>query len=513
MNRIVSGHRAVLAISKGMEELSRIVSTTYGPLGGKVIVEKNGSTLVTTDGASLVREAVFSDVRRLGVSLCRSTSDKTDESVGDGTTTSIILANSIVQHAIKLYTSGYDPVNIVGGIRVGFDKVEEFVRSMSVEVDDDILKRVAIISSHNDELVVNSVLESIYYVGENGTITVVPGESTGIELDKRNGLVIRSGWSSYHFSGNLPERDMEGPLVVVFSYPIDSTEDIKDCLEESSQWPGRGLVVFAPSITGEALTTMIVNDKNDIVKSVGVSYKGPPNGVGGWLQNVAAVTASTIIEKHDSTFSAEKFGSARNIKISEKTTSILSYQEENFIESIRKRTVELECLIKNSKSDYDRDRYTEIMSSINGGFCQMKVGGYTNSEAQQRRSVAEDTLHACRSCLSGGVVPGAGMALFMASACLGDTIGEKVLFGSIQTPSRMLIEKSGHNSSVVVEKILDSCANNDSYWVGWDPIEKIVRDFLKSPHIIDPTEVVINSLKTAVSVACQIINTGLLIHK
>lgn len=511
--KVIEGKRALVALTRGMAELSKLVATTYGPHGAKVAVDKNGRVLVTTDGSSLAREVRFQGLERLGVSLVRSATSLVDGSSGDGTSTTILLANAIVQAALDYYTPRtWDPVSIVRELRDYLPAVESLITDMARTPDEGVLRRVALMASHGDELVSTTVVDAILRVGETGTVLLQPGDGVGIETDYREGIVLDTGWATHSMAkGNGGCRVFDGPMVAVVNEPLLTFNDVQTLMEEASQWPGRGLVIFCPKLTGDALTTLVLNDSKDVLPCIAITYLNPStHGTLDWLEDIAAVTNAHTVDRCAGddvrTFKSEWLGSARKITVEKHKTEILSYPDADV--RIGERVTELLQRADSTTSDYDRDRYRERAGAMDGGLCVLKVGGYTNTEAVERRSRVEDTLHAVRETLKGGVVPGGGRTLHYVSIQdeLCNSISGSVLSRALEEPLRVLCARSGVPFGTLGDLSEDP-------WVGWCPVRGSVENFWDGDSVVDPLGVVLGSLRAAVSVACEVILTGVVLAK
>ena len=512
--KVIEGKRALMTLARGMSELASLVSATYGPHGAKVAVAKPGRVLVTTDGSSLARETWFHGVERLGVSLVRAATSLVDGSTGDGTSTTILLANAIVQSALDHYSPRtWDPRSIVRELREYLPAIESLLTDISREPDESVLRRVAHMASHGDEAVVEAVVTAVLRVGETGTVLIQPGDGVGIESDYRDGLVLDVGWAAHSMGrGDGADRVFDGAMVAVVNHPLASFEDVRSMLEEASQWPGRGLVLFCPKITGDALTTMVMNDAQGVLSCIAVTYLNPsPHEVHDWLEDAATVTNATNVsaERGDDhrEFKAEWLGSARKITVGRDRTEILSYPDAG--DRIAARVEELIRRADGTSSDHDRDRYRERAAAMDGGLCVLKVGGYTNAEAVERRSRVEDALHATRETLTTGVVPGAGRALqFVGSQPeFQETLGGRVLARALEEPLRVLCSRARESFDTI------SPLPVDDPWTGWCPVRGAVTDLWEAPAVIDPLGVVRGALRAAVSVACEVLVTEVVLAR
>lgn len=505
--KVLEGKKALVALTRGVVELSRLVATTYGPNGSKVLVHKNGHVLLTTDGSALAHETRFQGIHRLGAALVRGASSKVDQGLGDGTSTAILLTGALLEAAIDHYSPRtWDPVGMVRDIQAYLPEVEGVLSQMCRPPDESVLRRVAFMASHGDDMIADCVLDAALRVGEDGTVLIRAGDGVGIEMDHREGLVLDVGWCSHAMGkGDGTPREMEGPMVAVVNHPLKTFEDVRSLMEEASQWPGRGLVLFCPMITGDALTTLILNDAKGVLPCVAVSYFNPSKeDTLDWLGDVATVTQATTVDPSRGDphreFKVEWLGSARRIVVGRDKTEIHGYPDAR--ERVSARVAELHRRAVESTSDYDHDRYRERGAALAGGLCTLKVGGHTTSEAQDRRSRVEDALHAVQETLRSGVVPGAGRALHFVSTMpeLQETMGGRVLARAMEEPLRVLSSRSNTSFPTLSLPV-------DDPWVGWCPVRRKMGDFWEAPAVVDPLGVVMGSLRAAVSVAVTTITT------
>jgi chaperonin GroEL len=501
-------------LTDGVHAVAKVVAKTYGPNGGKVAVAKSGTVLVTTDGAALTRESQLGGSKRLGAKLVRSAAIRTEEQVGDGTSTTVLLTSALLKEIGKLAASpDWNPVALVAELTEAEREAEETLRGFSEPATETLLRRVASMASHEDPLVADKVVEAILSVGEAGSIVITPYEGTGIELEQKEGLQLAQGWASHEMCpSGASEREMDGPLVAVFRQPVRRVSDVSAAMEAATQWPGRGLVLFAPSVSGDALAALVLNDKKKTLSSVAVQFTGSPADRDDWIEDIATVTNATVVDAAAG-FDREKFegswlGYARKIAITREKTLIVSYMDEEILSKIDLRAAALKARSVASPYPYERDRLSERASALDGGLATLRVGGLTRPEATDRRSRLEDALLASQTALRGGVVAGAGRAYFGAAILLPETDGGKILSKALRSITRTLLERSERKPSSILEVLGELVREDPSGRFGFDPRAGIYRDFWEDPQVVDPTEVSVVAMRNAVSVASQIALTG-----
>jgi chaperonin GroEL len=506
--KIHLGTEVLDILSKGIEESSRAVRVAYGPHGSRVAISKLGKILLSPDGLSILKECQFGDLRRIGTSLVRSASVSTENSTGDGTSTTVLLVHGILEN-FRACADEKLAISVANEIQSSMAKVETKITEISKPAKRDTLRMVGLLTSKRDEELTDQLLGALDYVGEGGTVLLGKGEGIGLEVDSREGLVLSEGWCSGVFAGE-GERVLEGPLVAVIRDPLKNMRDVTSLMEESSQWPGRELVVFCPSLTGEALAMMALNHEKGVLPSLVIEFKGIPKDLEDWLEDIAAATNSTVVSSLYGmslrNFQSEWLGVARKVTATKAKTYILSYQDDEVSARISLRATQLLALAEDSPYDYDKDEYRRRAAALDGGVVLVRVGGVTELEAQVRRALAEDTLQALNATLRSGVVPGAGAAFVAGAKVLSQgVVGERILRKALMEPLVALAVH--HEPQVIVTKALEGTKD----WVGWDPVQNTWRDFSEGPQLLDPTEVILTCLRTAVSVACQILKAQVLV--
>lgn len=458
--RIILGDRAVQHIVRGTREASKLVGVTYGPYGGSVLHTKRGRVVATTDGATALR-AISSS---MGLNLVRSASLAVEDKWGDGTSTTAILTQAVIESGLMRSGDGLEAAKRVEG---EWPQTRENLISMAEPADHEALVSVGMRSSKGDEEVVHLLVNALESVGEYGTVVLERGIGLGIEVTISEGVRLGEKWATHNLAPEGGEVGLEGPLVAVLRGHQSKFEDIAPVLGEASQWPGRPVVVFTEGIRGAALDTIVQNHTKGVMSLMGIEYHGNPKGVLNWLEDIAAATNATVYDfSVMGEFKSEWLGSARKITVTDKGTTITPYDGQEIQERIDRRIQELLVLAENTSHDHDRDAYNRRAAELDGGLCVVKVGGATDLEAIGRRARVEDTLHALNAALTTGVVPGAGIALSMAGE--GD-----ILAPAFSVPRKILEARGGVDDP------------------GWDPLG-----------------VVLGAADAAISVALQALRTG-----
>lgn len=522
MKKVERGQPTRDRLTKGALQLSRLVSVSYGPEGRTVFLHRGSGDILTRDGATIVREITLPNpVENLGCQVLKEASIKVADMVGDGSTTTLLLAGALIEECHKLVTAGCDPQQIMRGVRTCEIAIREVWESMSSPVEtQDQLEDIAKVSTHGDELLSQKLAEAVFVAGEFGTVVVEDGSGIEVSLEFKDGVEVDCHPHHKKMLKDQMARDMEQPLVALFNQRITSLSEL-DVAEVATQWP-HPLLMFAPALEGEALDTWILNQEMDWVV---VSVPGFGTQKEGLLQDLAALTGATIVDSaagmSAESFDPEWFGKAQKATVKDKSTTLVAYDEAQ--EAISERVRELEMQLEESTHTHDQDALRERMAALTGGLCVLSAGGFTESEMKERRSRIEDALGALQTALKGGVVPGCGTAFLFASEWIevldldlrdDEVYGKNAMVKALQKPIRQLAENSGFEPSVVVEMVRNSREDNEfDPRVGWDPKDNTLRRLDQPPCVMTPTNVVIEAMRHAISVATTLITTEAAVYE
>jgi chaperonin GroEL len=508
---ITTGTDARKRLLNGALQLSRAVTVTYGPAGRTCILDRMAGLLATKDGVTVAREVDLADpVANQGAKVLREACITVNNEVGDGTTTAAILAGEMLREGHKYIAVGADPNQMVRGMYAARDAISEELQGLAEPIRTQAdLERVAMIASNGDAEVARNLAEACMAVGQDGTITIEDGQGLDVVLEFREGLELDRGAASSEFLGTDIERVMEGPLVAVLNVSLHTLDDVKELMEVASQWPKNELLVFCKSISGEALATMTLNNKEQVVRCCAIQAPGMSYLQGAYLEDIAALAGATFVDPEAGYpwqfWDAEWFGSLRKATVKAKSTVLLSYDEAS--EVLEEHLEKLRAQERHCVSDYDRDRLKERLAKLSGGLAILKIGGHTEAALKERRARVEDALGSVRSALRDGVVPGGGSAYYHAAErtpYFGDAgldsyrMGWNLVLQALKSPVRKLMENAGYTGDVGLLSGRDP-------WEGWDVMQCVIRDLKAEPHIIDPTGVTLAALRAAVSVSATLL--------
>ncbi len=509
------GESARGKIVHGVTLLADAVKVTLGPKGRNVVLEKSfGAPTVTKDGVSVAKEVELKDkFENMGAQMLKEVASKTSDVAGDGTTTATVLAHSMLREGLKAVAAGMNPMDLKRGIDKGVSAAVQSLQDLSKPCSDHTeIAQVGTVSANADEAVGNIIAEAMKTVGKEGVITVEEGSTLDNELDIVEGMQFDRGYLSPYFINNQESMsvELENPVILVHDKKISNIRDLLPLLEQVAK-AGRPLMVIAEDIEGEALATLVVNNMRGIVKVCGVKAPGFGDRRKAMLQDIAILCAGQVVSEEvgmslENT-KIEELGSAKRVQITKENTTIIDGAGNK--DDIHARVNQIRAQIEEATSDYDKEKMQERVAKLAGGVAVIKVGAATEVEMKEKKARVEDALHATRAAVEEGVVPGGGVALVRAIKSVtkvkGDNadqdVGARIVQRSLEEPLRQIVANAGEDSSVVLNKVAESSANE-----GYDAASGKYGDMI-GLGILDPTKVTRTALQNAASIAGLMITT------
>jgi chaperonin GroEL len=503
------------ALKRGVDKMADAVKVTLGPRGRYALLDKKfGSPTITNDGVTIARDIEIEDpFENMGAQLLEEVAAKTNDIAGDGTTTSIVLAQAIITEGLKNVTAGANPMGLKRGIERGVAAVVEEIKRLSkpVETKDDIA-HIAAISARDTEIgeIIAEVMEK---VGKDGVVTVE--ESQGLKLDKEyvEGMQLDRGYLSAYMitsnEGGRMEATLDQPYILVTDKKISAVADILPTLEKVVT-QGRPLLIVAEDVDGEALATLVVNKLKGTISVLAIKAPGFGDRRKAMLEDIATLTGARVISeevgrKLDSV-QLEDLGEARRVTATKDTTTIVEGKGDK--PSIEARKSQIKLQIEDTTSDFDREKLQERLAKLSGGVAVLKVGAATEVELKEKKHRIEDALSAARAGVEEGMVAGGGSVLVHAIPALDkvealndDAIGVNILRRALEEPLRQIAANAGAEGSVVVEAVRKMEPGN-----GFDAQKGEYTDMFAA-GIIDPAKVTRSALENAASVAALLLTT------
>ena len=509
---------ARMKMLQGVEKLALAVKSTLGPRGRNAILDKSwGGPTVTKDGVTVAEEIEFRDkIENQGAQLVKEVASKTSDDAGDGTTTATVLAEAIFKSGLRHLTSGCDANAMVRGIRKAVENVTASINNMSQSVADNI-EAVATISANNDTEIGKIMATAFSKVGKDGVITVEEGKSLDTFVDVVEGMQFDRGFLSPNFVTDVDNMTtvLEKPLVLIYEDKFDSAKQIVPLLEKVME-SKRSLLIIAEDITGEALSTLVINKLRGVLQVAAVKAPGYGDRRKAMLEDIAVLTGGEAIMKDlgidIEKISLSQLGQAKKIEITNKETTLT--EGAGTSEAIQQRIGQIRAEIEKSTSDYDSEKLQERLAKLAGGIAQINVGAATEAELKERKARVEDALHATRAAIEEGVVPGGGVSFIRSRAALqelresinGDEkIGIDVVSDALVLPLKTIADNAGEKGAVVVAKVTEMEGSH-----GFNALTLKYCD-LYEDGVMTPAKVDRCALQNAASVACMLLSTDCII--
>ena len=513
--KISYSEEARKSLRVGIDILADSVKVTLGPKGRNVVLDKSfGPPQVCSDGVTIAKEIELPDAfQNMGAQLLKEAATKTNDAAGDGTTTSVVLAQAIIHEGFKNVTAGADPMAIKRGIEKAVAAVVVEVQKMSEPVETkERIGQVASLSAH-EEAIGATIAEAMEKVGKDGVITVEESKGLEDEIEYVEGMQIDRGYISPYFITNTDRMQsvLEDPTIVITDKKISAVADLLPALEKLLQVGKKNVVIIAEDVDGEALATLVVNKLRGTLSVLAIKAPGFGDRRKAMLEDIAILTGGTVISEETGqkldTATIEDFGQARSVTSTKDETTIVDGKGSE--EAIQGRINQIKAQIEDTTSEFDREKLQERMAKLSGGVAVIKVGAATEVELKERKARVEDALSATRSAVEEGIVPGGGVALVRASRGLDDLgdltadekVGVEIIRHSLEQPLKLIVENAGFEGAVVLNQVKQQA---DDY--GYDADIGEYGPMMER-GIVDPVKVTRSALQNAASVSGMVLTT------
>jgi chaperonin GroEL len=503
-------------LKRGVDALANAVKVTLGPKGRNVVIGKKfGAPHITKDGVTVAKEIELKDpIENMGAQMVKEVASKTADIAGDGTTTATVLAQAIIGAGLKNVAAGANPMDLKRGIDKAVTEVVKNLKQLSKEVgsDNDKIKQIATISANNDETIGSLIAQAMKVVGNDGVITVEEAKGTETEVRTVEGMQFDRGYLSPYFVTNTEKMitEMEKPMILIYEKKISNMKELLPILEPVVQ-AGRGLLIIAEDVDGEALATLVVNRLRGSLKIAAVKAPGFGDRRKAMLEDIAILTGGQVISEERG-FTLENatldmLGTAEKIEIDKDNTTIVNGAGEK--EAIQARVGQIKAQIEATTSDYDREKLQERLAKLAGGVAVLYVGAPTEVEMKEKKDRVDDALAATRAAVEEGIVPGGGVALIRSISTLDALKGEnedemtgiQIVKRAAEEPLRQIIANAGGEGAVIVQKVREG-KDDFGYNARTDKYED-----LYAAGVIDPTKVTRIAVENAASIASMLLTT------
>ena len=507
---------ARLKLKAGVDALADAVKVTLGPSGRNVVISKQYSVPhVTKDGVTVAKEIELKDpVENVGAQMVKEVASKTADIAGDGTTTATVLAQAMVAAGMKFVAAGSNPTDIKRGIDKAVSAVVSNLKEISQEVGTDTNKveQIATISANNDSSIGAIIAEAMKVVGNDGVITVEQAKGTLTELKTVEGMQFDRGYLSPYFITNQEKMlvEMENPYILLVDKKIGSMKELLPVLEPVVG-TGRGLVVIAEDLDGDALATLVVNRVRGALKVAAVKAPGFGEKRKEMLRDLAIVTGGQVVSDEFGVtldkMTLEMLGTAEKVEIGKETTTVINGHGDK--EDIRERINHIKGQIDTTSSDYEKEKLQERLAKLAGGIAVLYIGAPTETELKEKKDRVDDALAATKAAVEEGIVPGGGVALIRCIESIKDLkgsnedefIGIGIVKRAMEEPLRQIMKNAGLDDAEILAQVKSSKPN-----YGYNARSNEYVDMIEA-GIIDPTKVTRIAIENAASIAAMILTT------
>ncbi len=514
--QIIFEEEARKSLEKGIDAVANAVKVTLGPKGRNVVLEKKfGSPQIVNDGVTIAKEIdIDNPAENVGAQLVKEVASKTNDVAGDGTTTAAVLAQAIIKEGLKNVAAGANPIGIKRGIDKAVALCVTQIKDSAKQIESkESIAQVATISAGNDEYTGNLIADAMDKVGKDGVITVEEAKTIGTTLKVVEGMQFDKGYISPYFvtDSERMESVLEDVFVLCVNKKINLVSDLVPILEQVAR-EGKGILIIAEDIEGEALATLVVNTMRKVLRAVAVKAPGFGDRRKAMLEDIAILTGGELFTEELGikleNVTSQMMGKARRVTVSKDKTTIVVGEETK--SGVAERVALIKRQISESDSEYDKEKLQERLAKLSGGVAVIEVGAATETELKDRKLRIEDALNATRAAIEEGIVPGGGVTLIKGSSFLESKIdtlsgdiktGAEILLRSLDAPLKQIAYNAGARGEVIAEKVKEA-GNN----IGFDALNNKYVDMVKA-GIVDPAKVTRSALENAASIAAMLLTT------
>jgi len=514
-------------LAQGVNKLADAVTSTLGPSGRNVIIEQDmGNPVSTKDGVTVAKSIALKDkVENLGAQIVKQAAIKTADYAGDGTTTSTLLAQTILQKGIEHMDAGSNAVIIKKGIDTATSEVVDYLEKNSVDItEEEQLKQIATISANNDKEVGNLISTAMDKVGRDGVVTIEESKTGETYLETVEGMQFDRGYKSPYFvtDNNSMTSILKDPYILLVDKRLNQVKELLPILEAVSQ-QNKSLLIIADDIDGEALSTLVVNKMRGILACAAVKAPDFGDRKKAMLEDIAVLTGGTVVSTEKGMrldkFDSAWLGKANKATVSKDTTTIIDAKGEE--EKITQRVEEIKTQIDESNSPFEKENLQNRLAKFIGGVALVHVGGHTEIEMKERKDRVEDALHATKAALEEGILPGGGIALLNAADILkaklkdidddDETLGYEIVANACKQPFVKILSNAGYSEDKINE-METNIKSHKEFWHGFNPRNGTYLNMFDE-GIIDPTKVTRLALENAASVSGTLLITEAVVSK
>jgi chaperonin GroEL len=518
--QILFDEQARRALERGVNAVADAVKVTLGPKGRNVVLEKKfGAPQIVNDGVTIAKEIELEDpIENTGAQLVKEVATKTNDVAGDGTTTATVLAQAMTREGLKNVAAGANPMIVRHGIEKAVNAAVEEIKRLAKPVENrNAIAQVATISAGNDEYIGGLIADAMEKVGKDGVITVEESKTMGTTLEVVEGMQFDKGYISPYMvtDSDRMEAVFDEPFILLTDKKITSVADLIPILERVAR-SGRGLLIIAEDVEGEALATLVVNKLRGILTAVAVKAPGFGDRRKAMLDDIATLTGGEVISEDKGlrleNVSEQLLGRARQVRVGREKTTIVAGTEHK--DKVEARVAQIRRQIEETESEFDREKLQERLAKLAGGVAVIQVGAATETELKDRKLRIEDALAATKAAVEEGIVAGGGTTLVnliksldsvRASVQGDERTGVDIVARSLEAPLRQIAENAGIEGAVVLETV-----RNREAGIGYNALSGEYVNMIEA-GIVDPAKVTRSALQNAASIAGMLLTTEALI--
>ncbi len=522
--QLVFSEAARRSLKIGVDKLADAVSTTLGPKGRNVALDKKfGAPTVTHDGVTVAKEIELEDpYENMGAQLLKEAATKTNDIAGDGTTTATVLAQAIVKEGLKNVEAGANPMLLKRGIEVATEAVSKYIKGLAtpIETREEIAKVAS--TSAQDPVIGNLIADVMDKVGRDGVVTVEESKGLEFETEYVEGMQFDRGYLSAYFVSNTEamEAVIADPYILIYEKKISAAQDIVPILEKLLQIGKREFVIICEDVDGEALATLVLNKLRGMLNVLAIKAPGFGDRRKAMLNDIAILTGGTVISEETGrkleTVTLQDLGRAAKVVSTKETTVIVDGAGES--NAIKGRIAEIRNEIDASTSDYDREKLQERLAKLSGGVAIIRVGAATETELKEKKHRVEDALSATRAAVEEGIVPGGGVTLINAISALdglkldGDdeNTGIAIVRKALEAPMKKIASNAGQDGAVIIQEVRRQQKAKKNLRIGYNVLTDEYVDTIDA-GFPDPAKVTRGAVENAASIAAMILTTEALI--
>jgi len=519
--QILFNEKARRALKSGIDKASNTVKITLGPRGRNVALDKGyGSPTITNDGVTIAKEISFKDkFENMGAEIVKEVANKTNDIAGDGTTTTVVLLQALVEEGMKHTEQGLSAMGVRHGIEKAAAEAVAVLKSLAKKIgNDEEVRQVATISAESVEIG-QIIADTIKEVGKDGVVTVEESQSLGIEKEVVEGLEFERGYVSAYMVTDTSrmEASYKDPLILITDKKVSSVQEVLPILQKIAESGKKDLVLIAEDVDGEALTTFVLNKLRGTFNVLAVKAPGYGDRKKEMLQDIAAMTGAQVISEE----TGIKFENA-TLEMLGKASKVIATKDKTVIvggkgakKDITARIAQIKAQIADTTSKFDKEKLEERLAKLSGGVAVIRVGAATETEMKYLKLKIEDAVNATKAAIEEGIVAGGGVALVKAAQKVAENfaknkdkmddamrVGYEVVLKALEMPLRQIAQNAGVDAGVVVEKVKNAKGN-----AGYDAVKNEIVPDMVAAGIVDPVKVTRTGLERAASAAAMLLTT------